>query len=118
MSLWTRWTAAHLLERCSVLGNTVHSASFASHTLDEHADGHTTGERVRVDDYVWLHAALAEGHVDSWPFLGTNTLLAVSRRELVANDRRTRNTEGDLDFLGFTFPGVITWKRRDQLQCT
>jgi hypothetical protein len=42
---------------------------------------------VRVDDDVRLHSALAEGHVDHGELLRAHSLLSVSRRELVSDDR-------------------------------
>lgn len=44
---------------------------------------------MRVDDQIRLHAALGEGHIDGRPELRANTLLTVTRRELVTNDGLT-----------------------------
>ena len=46
---------------------------------------------MRVDDQIGLHAALGEGHVDCRPELRQNTLLTVTRRELVTNDGLSGN---------------------------
>lgn len=88
-----------LLERCSVLGNTVQSPRLTSHTLNKHTDSHSRRESVRVDDNIRLHTALAERHVNRREFLRTYTLLTVSGRELVTDDGRTGDTEFDVNLL-------------------
>lgn len=88
-----------LLERCSVLGNTVQSPRLTGHTLDKHTDSHSRRESVRVDNNIRLHTALAERHVNRGEFLRTYTLLTVSGRELVTDDGRTGDTEFDVDLL-------------------
>ena len=85
--------------RRGVLRYAMHGAGLAGHALDEHADGHATRERVGVDNDVWLHAALAERHVDRGPLLRAHALLAMARRELVADHGRARDAEHDLDVL-------------------
>ena len=54
---------------------------------------------MRIDDDIGLYPTLAKGHVDGWPFLRTDAFLSVSRREFVADYRRTRNPERDMNFL-------------------
>ena len=57
------------LERCAVLRNTVQTSGLTSQRLDEHTDGHTRRESVRVDDDIGLNTALAEGHIHGGPLL-------------------------------------------------
>lgn len=97
-----------LLERSSVLGNTVQSPRLTGHTLDKHTDSHSRGESVRVDNNIWLHTALAERHIDRRELLGTYTLLTVSGRELVTNDGGTGDTEFDVDFLELGITSIGT----------
>lgn len=52
-----------------------------------------------VDDHVRLHSAFRKRHVNGGPFLRTDTLLPVSRRELVSNNGRTWDTQSDLYLL-------------------
>jgi len=80
------------VERCPVLREAVHCARLSSEGLDEHADRHTRGEGVRVDDDVGRDAGFGEGHVDVGVLLGADTLLSVTGGELVADDGRTRNS--------------------------
>ena len=77
----------------------MHGTSFPGHALDQHADGHATRESVWIDDDIGLYSAFAKGHVDRWPFLGTNSFLSVPGREFIPNDRRTWNPERDMNFL-------------------
>lgn len=55
---------------------------------------------MRVDDQIRLHAALGEGHIDGRPKLRANTLLTVTRRELVTNDGLTRDAVLHTERLG------------------
>ena len=89
----------NILERCGILCQAVHRTSFASHALDEHADGHSAREGMRINDNVRLDSTLAEGHVDGGPHLRADSFLPVSGGELVTNYRRTSDTEGDVDLL-------------------
>jgi hypothetical protein len=57
------------LEGRGVLRQTVESTGLAGERLDEHTDGHTGGESVRVDDDIGLHAGLGERHVGRRPLL-------------------------------------------------
>ena len=54
---------------------------------------------MRVNDQIRLNATLREGHVNGGPKLRANTLLTVSRGELVTNNRLTRDTVLDADRL-------------------
>jgi len=69
--------AVILLERCRILREAMHRTSLPCHTLHQHPDRHPTRERVRVNDHVRLHPTLGKRHINSRPFLRTNTLLAV-----------------------------------------
>lgn len=82
-----RYSARYSLEGRCVLSHAVHRTSLTRETLDEHANRHTTGERVRVDDDIWLHSRFTERHVDGRELLRANTLLTVTRRELVTDNR-------------------------------
>lgn len=62
-----------------------------------------------IDDNVRLNPAFTEWHIDSRPFLRTDTLLPVTGREFIANDRGSRYSEGDLNFLQLRIPGITTW---------
>ena len=71
-----------------------------------------------VDDDVGLHAALRERHVDHRPLLRADTLLTVTRGELVADDGCTRDAQGDMDLLQLLVscvaayePVLAPWKR-------
>ena len=77
----------------------MHGTGFAGHTLYQHSNGHSTWERMRVDDDVGLHPALRERHVDSGPFLGADTFLPVAGRELVSDDGGACHSQGDLKLL-------------------
>ncbi len=48
---------------------------------------------MRVDDNIWNNALLGEGHVFMRPKDREDTLLTVTRRELVSNNRVTRITD-------------------------
>ena len=90
----------------------MHRSSLSSHTLDEHPDGHPRRESVRVDDDVGLHSTLGEGHVDGGPLLRANSLLSVTRRELVSDGRRTRDSDLDVDLLTLGVSGVVSYEKR------
>jgi hypothetical protein len=63
-------------------------------------EGGLTGwESVRVDNQIGLHAALGEWHVDGRPELRADTLLTVTRGELVTDNRLTGNAVLDADRL-------------------
>ena len=64
----------------------MHGTGLSGDTLNEHPDGHSRRESMRVDDDIRLHAALAERHVDHGELLRTDSLLSMSGRELVTND--------------------------------
>ncbi len=55
------------LEGRGVLEGAVDGTTLACHGLDEHADGHTGWEGMRVDHHIRNHARLGEGHVLLWP---------------------------------------------------
>lgn len=92
----------------------MHCARFAGHALDQHAYRHSTGERVRVDDHVGLHAALAERHINRRPLLRADTLLPVARGELVADNRRPCYPKRDVHFLQLAIAVVITYENQYQ----
>ena len=94
-----KFDAAISLEGCCILSETVHRASLPSHTLHQHPNCHSARERVWVDDHVGLHPALSERHIHCRPFLGTNALLTVSRREFVAYGWGTGDAKRDVDLL-------------------
>jgi hypothetical protein len=50
-----------------------------------------------IDDNIRLNAAFAEGHVDCWPLLGTNTLLTMPRGELITDDGRASYPDTDME---------------------
>ena len=77
----------NILERCRVLCQAVHSTSFASHTLDEHSDRHSTREGVRVNNNIRLNSTFAERHIDRGPFLRADPFLPVSGGEFVTDHR-------------------------------
>lgn len=101
-----------VLERRRILSHSMHRSRLTRQTLDKHTNRHSTRERVRVDDDIGLHPALGEGHVDSRPLLGANTLLTVSRGELVTNRRGTRNSDLDMNFLRRSIARIVTYKVR------
>jgi hypothetical protein len=100
------------LERGRVLCQAVHRACFARHALDQHADGHPAGKRVRIDDDIWSNAAFAERHIDVRPFLRAYPLLAMSGRKLVADDRCARDTEREADLLQLRVASIRTYPRK------
>lgn len=59
-----------------------------------------------IDDHIRLHPALGERHVDHRPLLRTDALLPMSRGELVADDGRTGDPEGDVYLLKLGVPCV------------
>ena len=95
-----------ILERCGVLCQAVHSTSFAGHALDEHSDGHSAREGVRVNDDVRLDSTFAERHIDRRPFLGADTFLPVPGGEFVTDHRRTRDSKGDVDLLQLSISSI------------
>eukprot|EP00160_Parvularia_atlantis_P019732 Unigene7868_Nuclearia_a/m.24167 Unigene7868_Nuclearia_a/g.24167 ORF Unigene7868_Nuclearia_a/g.24167 Unigene7868_Nuclearia_a/m.24167 type:complete len:339 (-) Unigene7868_Nuclearia_a:1067-2083(-) len=95
------------LERRRILAQRVQRPGLARHALNEHADGHARGERVRVDDHVRHHARLAEGHVDRGPLDAAHALLPVAGREFVANGRLARYSERDRDLLQHLVAAVV-----------
>lgn len=86
----------------------MHSTSLSSQTLHEHSNSHTRRESVWVDDNIRLHSTFTEWHIDSWELLRANTLLTMSRGEFVSDDRRTRDSQFDVDFLSLDITGVTT----------
>jgi hypothetical protein len=104
-----RWERTNEPERCSFLSQTVHSTCLPGHTLNQHSDCHSTRERVRVDNNIRLNPTLTKRHIDGGPFLRTHTLLTVSRGEFVADDRWTRDSDGDVYFLQFCVTGVCAY---------
>jgi hypothetical protein len=104
------------VERRSVLRETVHRSGFGSDRLDEHTDGHTGGEGVRVDDDVRLHARLGEGHVDGGVLLRADSLLSVTGGELVTDDGRTGDAELDVELLGVRFGRVVACEEKCELE--
>ena len=77
----------------------MHGTSLPSDTFDKHSDCHTRRESMWVDDDIWLHARFAERHVDSWVFLRADTLLPVSRGELISDCRLTWYAQLDVHLL-------------------
>ena len=61
-------------------------AALAGHALDEHADGHPTRERVRVDDDIRADPGLAEGHFHLRPQYAHEALLPVPAAEFASDD--------------------------------
>ena len=104
-------STAILLEGCRILRETVHCPGLPCHALHQHSDRHSTRERVRVDNHVRLHSAFRKWHIHRRPLLRTDTLLTVSRRELVAYNRRTSDTKRDVDFLQFRVASIAPWRR-------
>lgn len=90
----------HLIvaERRSVLKDTVQSASFAGHTLNQHANGHARGKTVWVEENIGDHARFCKRHVLAGPQLTQNALLSVTRGKLVANNWPTANLQRHRDF--------------------
>lgn len=68
---------------------------------------------MRVDDDIRLYAAFTERHIDRWPFLRTDTLLAVPGGELVTNDRASRDAKGDAELLAFGGSIVTSYECND-----
>lgn len=72
---------------------------------------------MRVDNNVWLHSALRERHVNRWPLLGAYTFLAVSRRELVTNDRRASDPQRYLDLLCLGIAQIVAYHDGPRFSC-
>ena len=106
---------AILLEGRRILREAMHCTCLPRHALHQHPNRHSTRKRVRVDDHVRLHPALRKWHIHRWPFLRTDALLTVSRRELVAYNRRTGDTKRDVYFLQFRVASVAPWRRNISL---
>ncbi len=95
------------LERCGVMTQAVEGCRFSSHALDEHPDGHSGGEAVRVEQDVRAHAALSEGHVLRGPQSAQDSLLTVSAGELVSDGGVSGNAGCEANALEATSAGVI-----------
>ena len=102
----------NVLERCCILCQAMHGTSFAGHALDEHSDGHSAREGVRVNDNIRLNSTLAKRHIDGRPFLRADTFLPVSGGEFVTNHRRTSDTEGDVDLLQLGSPSIAAYNTK------
>lgn len=107
---------AEVLQRRAVLGEcegrgvvaqAVQGARLTRHALNQHADGHTRREAVRVEQDVRAHAALCEGHVLSGPQAAEDALLAVAARELVADGGVARHSHRDAHALEASRAHVI-----------
>ena len=66
---------------------------------------------MRVDDDIGLHATLRERHVNHRPLLRADTFLTVPRRELVTDDGRTGDAQGDMDLLQLLVSRIATYVR-------
>lgn len=107
---------AEVLERRILLGESewrgvvaqaVEGAGLSGHALDEHTDGHSGRESVRVEQDVRGHAALGEGHVLRGPQATQDTLLTVSAGEFVSDGGVPGNAVRDAHAFEAACAGVI-----------
>ncbi|KAG5459468.1 MAG: hypothetical protein BJ554DRAFT_127 [Olpidium bornovanus] len=95
-------------ERRGVLRDPVQRAALRGDALHEHPDGHPRREGVRVYDDVGLHPGLGKRQVHGRILLAAHALLPVAGGELVADDRRPRDPQLDLDPLELVLARVTS----------
>ena len=77
-----------LLKGFYILEFPVKSSLFSSETLYKHTDSHSWGERMRVDNNIRGDTSVTgERHVFLRPEHTQNSLLPMTRRELISNNR-------------------------------
>lgn len=94
-------------EGCGVVRQAMEGRRFSSHALDKHSDGHSRGEAMRVEQDVWAHTTLGEGHVLRGPQTAQDSFLTVSAGELVSDGGVPGNAGCDANTLETASAGVI-----------
>lgn len=82
-------------KRCGIVDQTVNGSCFASHRFDHHGNGHPRWETVRIEHNVRYQTRLGEWQIDCRPLLRTDTFLAGTRGELIADRWVSRYSIGD-----------------------